>query len=550
MTVCRSALVWLLVLVHHASAFTPSTTALLGHGVDTVGRQDQVSRRTKVLPHRLNTLSADTDSSPATALEKLIERQKDELRQNERLLQILKQGPKQAKESYSSEDDEMSDMAASIISGFDYGFISRSEGATVQLASNGTTVTFSTSQPYKGPPANLVSLGMDQFRRNWNAIKGEYRDEDDRPDLTQRQIELRAKLQELTLNSTEIWEREYAYHGGKIEAPLIIKIPYLAVCFMLDVVFENRYVPSRFYLLETVARMPYFSYITMLHLYETLGFWRRSADMKRIHFAEELNEYQHLLIMESLGGDQPWWVRFVAQHASIIYYVVLLLLWAVSPSLSYKFSELLETHAVNTYGVFTDENEALLKELPPSQAAVEYYTSSHNDPFYAEFQTTALSTEKELRTPGKHMLSLYDVFTAIRDDEGDHVGTMQACLDPEATLRSASLEKRLVTAVALASVAAAIVLSSGAGPVAGPEDIGRVVSEIGETLSESTGLDVLVAGLGGLAQQVLQSNSEGNLLEVGNDLAEATDAAAAAGGARRGIVAVLEAIGAIFSRII
>ena len=26
--------------------------------------------------------------------------------------------------------------------------------------------------------------------------------------------------------------------------------------------------------------------------------------MKRIHFAEELNEYNHLLIMESLGGDQ------------------------------------------------------------------------------------------------------------------------------------------------------------------------------------------------------------------------------------------------------
>jgi ubiquinol oxidase len=76
---------------------------------------------------------------------------------------------------------------------------------------------------------------------------------------------------------------------------------------MLDTVFEGpSSVPSRFFLLETVARMPYFSYISMLHLYETLGFWRRSSDVKRIHFAEEINEFNHLLIMESLGGDQSY----------------------------------------------------------------------------------------------------------------------------------------------------------------------------------------------------------------------------------------------------
>lgn len=31
---------------------------------------------------------------------------------------------------------------------------------------------------------------------------------------------------------------------------------------------------QRFWFLEMVARMPYFSYITMLHLYETFGWWR------------------------------------------------------------------------------------------------------------------------------------------------------------------------------------------------------------------------------------------------------------------------------------
>jgi ubiquinol oxidase len=48
--------------------------------------------------------------------------------------------------------------------------------------------------------------------------------------------------------------------------------------------------------LETVARMPYFSYISMLQLYETLGWWRRSSKEKRIHFAEEYNEFNHLLV--------------------------------------------------------------------------------------------------------------------------------------------------------------------------------------------------------------------------------------------------------------
>jgi len=118
--------------------------------------------------------------------------------------------------------------------------------------------------------------------------------------------------------------------------------------------------------------------------------------MKRVHFAEELNEYRHLLIMESLGGDQKWWVRFLAQHSAIVYFYILCFLWALSPSLSYRFSELLETHAVNTYSVFIEENEQLLKELPPSMAAIEYYSFGSSDSYYAEFQTTAISEGREV----------------------------------------------------------------------------------------------------------------------------------------------------------
>jgi hypothetical protein len=38
-----------------------------------------------------------------------------------------------------------------------------------------------------------------------------------------------------------------------------------------------------------------------------------------------------LKIMESLGGDQLWIDRFMAQHAAILYYWVLVGLFAFSP---------------------------------------------------------------------------------------------------------------------------------------------------------------------------------------------------------------------------
>jgi hypothetical protein len=53
----------------------------------------------------------------------------------------------------------------------------------------------------------------------------------------------------------------------------LVVATYLALCWFLDAFFENRPI-QRFWFLETVARMPYFSYITMLHLYESLGWWQ------------------------------------------------------------------------------------------------------------------------------------------------------------------------------------------------------------------------------------------------------------------------------------
>ena len=93
------------------------------------------------------------------------------------------------------------------------------------------------------------------------------------------QDEALLKLSQLKLSNDAIWDRERA--RPPITAPLIIKGPYLILCFFLDALFDNRPI-SRFYFLETVARMPYFSYITMLHTYETLGWWRRSAEVRKL----------------------------------------------------------------------------------------------------------------------------------------------------------------------------------------------------------------------------------------------------------------------------
>jgi hypothetical protein len=75
------------------------------------------------------------------------------------------------------------------------------------------------------------------------------------------------------------------------------------------------------------------------------------------------------------AGDQLWIDRFMAQHAAIVYYIILVALFVASPKLAYNFSELIEAHAVDTYGEFADANEELLKTLPPPFVAVQYYLS-------------------------------------------------------------------------------------------------------------------------------------------------------------------------------
>lgn len=241
-------------------------------------------------------------------------------------------------------------------------------------------------------------------------------------DADPRSQEMLKKLRKLKLSVKGVAAREKRREaaGQGVKSPWFVKIPYTVLCWLLDVVYPNRPI-QRFWFLEVVARMPYFSYISMLHLYESFGWWRAGADLRKVHFAEEWNELHHLQIMESLGGDELWVDRFLAQHASIVYYWILLLFFWFDPELAYNFSELIEAHAVDTYGEFADANEEILKTMPPPLVALQYYKG---DDLYMfdQFQT---SKRIEPRRPA--CSNLHDVFCNIRDDEGEHVKTMRAC---------------------------------------------------------------------------------------------------------------------------
>lgn len=89
---------------------------------------------------------------------------------------------------------------------------------------------------------------------------------------------------------------------GRVDSHPIARVLYDVGCYFLDRFFVNRPIEC-FWCLETVARTPYFAYVSVLHFYESMG-WLRAASLRKVHNAQEWNELHHLLIMESLGGDR------------------------------------------------------------------------------------------------------------------------------------------------------------------------------------------------------------------------------------------------------
>eukprot|EP00599_Poterioochromonas_sp_BG-1_P004338 CAMPEP_0173148890 /NCGR_PEP_ID=MMETSP1105-20130129/9995_1 /TAXON_ID=2985 /ORGANISM="Ochromonas sp., Strain BG-1" /LENGTH=516 /DNA_ID=CAMNT_0014063643 /DNA_START=35 /DNA_END=1585 /DNA_ORIENTATION=- len=379
---------------------------------------------------------------------------------------------------------------------YDYGFISRSQGYSLSR--------MKALQSSSVPP-NAVILAVDNFQREFSYLRESLsrlwtRGEDT---LGQEKDDNRKKLRQLKLSNENIWQREF--RRPAVTSPWLIKMPYFALCWLLDVLFDGKPI-ARFYFLETVARMPYFSYITMLHTYETLGWWRRSTEAKRVHFAEEFNEFHHLLIWEALGGDQDWFVRFLAKHASVVYFFLLIVMWVLSPSLAYNFSELIEAHAVDTYAEFADANKEVLQSMAAPVIAKEYYEALDLYVF-DEFQT---NRPKGSRRP--IIRNLYDVVCNIRDDEAEHVQTMRQCQDPDAVVRSPNTEAAAFLALAAGVLVTAVLTGTADKSLQSTdESLSQVIENLWRSLGSSSN-----GGEGGV-----DANALNNLVQSGGVSEEA-----------------------------
>jgi len=128
--------------------------------------------------------------------------------------------------------------------------------------------------------------------------------------------------------------------------------------------------------------------------------------------------------------------RFFAQHMAVFYYFIAVGMYLVSPRMAYNLSEQVEEHAYHTYDEFLKANEAELKSTAPPPIATHYYTQG--DLFlFDEFQTG--NPYAGAATPRRPSIdTLYDVFVNVRNDEAEHMKTMQFCQLPGTILRSPS----------------------------------------------------------------------------------------------------------------
>ena len=230
-------------------------------------------------------------------------------------------------------------------------------------------------------PGSIVSIGLHHFKNELGLRINP---------LTPYRKELNQVLSTFTLDERMVKERELKRE--QVECPYGMRLSYDVVCFVLETTFKDKPI-DRFWFLENIARMPYVSFVTVLHLYETLGWWYLDSDIKRQHLEQEANETHHLRIMESLYGDRFWWNRFITRHLAIVYYICLVILFMTSPKLAYLTSELLEMHAFDTYFEFAEQNKHELEKLPLTYAVKDYMPQA---------------------------TSMYEVFVQIANDEKHH----------------------------------------------------------------------------------------------------------------------------------
>jgi hypothetical protein len=129
---------------------------------------------------------------------------------------------------------------------------------------------------------------------------------------------------------------------------------------------------EQFYVFETVARIPYFAYLFVLHHRETLGDRGASKGEKknqeedeepsfslsnhqrietmRAHYFQADNELHHMLIMEALGGDYIREIdRFLANTMAFFYYWFVVLVFSWNEQAAYHLNEVVEDYSYKMY---------------------------------------------------------------------------------------------------------------------------------------------------------------------------------------------------------
>lgn len=205
---------------------------------------------------------------------------------------------------------------------------------------------------------------------------------------------------------------------------VVIDTVYDIICILYPVTGEKRDF-ARFYVLETVARVPYFAYLSVMHLRETFG--ERCPELSermRTHYAEADNELHHLLIMESLGGNSSFVDRTIAQSMAFGYYWYVVAVYTFSEQAAYHLSELIEDHAYETYDNYLKDHEDMLRSLPVPAIATKYYID--DNPFLFDLFCTVKDKDEDGNFSDRRPVldSLYDVFVNIRNDEKEHWKTL------------------------------------------------------------------------------------------------------------------------------
>ena len=119
--------------------------------------------------------------------------------------------------------------------------------------------------------------------------------------------------------------------------------------YIIDFLYRGRDF-QRFWVLEVIARAPYFSFISVLHFRESLGL--RGEDhtyLMKEHFYQALNETEHLEEMERREGNKHWIDRFFAKHLVLVYYWIMVGYYFIDPIHAYDINMKIEKHAYETY---------------------------------------------------------------------------------------------------------------------------------------------------------------------------------------------------------